>query len=189
MRFGGSQIPMRLRVARTIVYCQAAIMVLIAALALEVLIIGGASTGISLTGLVDKQALSGSGVTALALALVVIGIVLVVVEHQVAVRGTGARPVLAVAEVALAVYLIGFMTNSVETWVFGPAAGAAILLLHYWPELHGYFYASDPPAPATAIPVAPPPAALPDLPVPPASADMPAGAEEPISDATARPNL
>jgi len=192
MRFGGSQIPMRLRVARTIVYCQAAIMVLIAVLALEVLIIGGsngANTGVTLTGVVDKQALSGSGVTALALALVVIGIVLVVVEHQVAARGTGARPVLAVAEVALAVYLIGFMTNSVETWVFGPAAGAAILLLHYWPELHGYFYASDPPAPATAIPVAPPPAALPDLPVPPASADRPAGAEEPISDATARPNL
>jgi uncharacterized membrane protein YjgN (DUF898 family) len=74
MRFGGSQIPIRLRVARTILYCQAAIMVLIAILALEVLIIGGASTGISLTGVVDKQALTGSGVTALALVLVVIGI-------------------------------------------------------------------------------------------------------------------
>ena len=32
MRFGGNQLPMRLRVARTILYCQAAIMVLIAAL-------------------------------------------------------------------------------------------------------------------------------------------------------------
>ena len=195
MRFGGNQLPMRLRVARTILYCQAAIMVLIAALALEVLIIGGASTGISLTGLVDKQTLTGSGVTALALVLVAIGIVLVVVEQQVTARGASARPLLAVVEVALAVYLIGFMTNSVETWVFGPAAGAAVLLLHYWPELHGYFFASYSTAPATAIPVAPAPAAPPDAPTPPVSADAPvdgtwpAGAVGPNSDVTARPNL
>ena len=195
MRFGGSQLPIRLRVARTILYCQAVIMVLIAILALEVLIIGGTSTGISLTGLVDKQALTGSGVTALALVLVVIGIVLVVVEQQVVARGASARPLLAVAEVALAVYLIGFVTNSVETWVFGPAAGAAVLLLHYWPELHAYFFASDSTAPATAIPVGPAPAAPPDAPTPPVSADppvnadLPAGAAEPNSDVTARPTL
>lgn len=195
MRFGGSQIPIRLRVARTILYCQAAIMVLIAILALEVLIIGGTSTGISLTGVVDKQALTGSGVTALALVLVVIGIVLVVVEQQVVARGASARPLLAVAEVALAVYLIGFVTNSVETWVFGPAAGAAVLLLHYWPELHAYFFASDSTAPATAIPVGPAPAAPPDAPTPPVSADppvnadLPAGAAEPNSDVAARPTL
>ena len=195
MRFGGSQIPIRLRVARTILYCQAVIMVLIAILALEVLIIGGTSTGISLTGLVDKQALTGSGVTALALVLVVIGIVLVVVEQQVVARGASARPLLAVAEVALAVYLIGFVTNSVETWVFGPAAGAAVLLLHYWPELHAYFFASDSTAPATAIPVGPAPAAPPDAPTPPVSADppvnadLPGGAAEPNSDVTARPTL
>jgi hypothetical protein len=174
---------MRLRVARTILYCQAAIMVLIAALALEVLIIGGASTGVSLTGVVDKQALTGSGVTALALVLLVIGIVLVVVEQQVAARGASARPLLAVAEVALAVYLIGFVTNSVETWVFGPACGAAILILHYWPELHSYFFASDSATPASAVSVPPAPAALPDL------ASSPSAAAEPNSDATARPNL
>jgi hypothetical protein len=195
MRFGGSQIPIRLRVARTILYCQAAIMVLIAILALEVLIIGGTSTGISLTGVVDKQALTGSGVTALALVLIVVGIVLVVVEQQVVARGASARPLLVVAEVALAVYLIGFVTNSVETWVFGPAAGAAVLLLHYWPELHAYFFASDSTAPATAIPVGPAPAAPPDAPTPPVSADppvnadLPAGAAEPNSDVTARPTL
>ena len=157
---------MRLRVARTILYCQAAIMVLIAALALEVLIIGGASTGISLTG---------SGVTVLALLLVVIGIALVVVEQQVTARGAGARPLLAVAEIALAVYLIGFMTNSVETWVFGPAAGAAVLLLHYWPELHAYFFGSGSATPASA-----------DRPV---DGDRPAGASDPNSDVTARPHL
>jgi hypothetical protein len=183
MRFGGSQLPIRLRVARTILYCQAAIMVLIAALALEVLIIGGASTGVSLTGVVDKQALTGSGVTALALVLLVIGIVLVVVEQQVAARGASARRLLAVAEVALAVYLIGFVTNSVETWVFGPACGAAILILHYWPELHSYFFASDSATPASAVSVPPAPAALPDL------ASSPSAAAEPNSDATARPNL
>src|ERR1035441_10168466 len=176
MRFGGNQLPMRLRVARTILYCQAAIMVLIAALALEVLIIGGANTGVSLTGVVDKQALTGSGVTALAL-------VLVVVEQQVTARGAGARPLLAVAEVALAVYLIGFVTNSVETWVFGPACGVAILIPHYWPELHSYFFASDSVTPASAVSVPPAPAALPDL------AGPPVGAAEPDSDATARPNL
>jgi hypothetical protein len=175
MRFGGSRLPMRLRVARTILYCQAAIMVLIAALALEVLIIGGASTGISLTGLVDKQSLTGSGVTVLALLLVVIGIALVVVEQQVTARGAGARPLLAVAEIALAVYLIGFMTNSVETWVFGPAAGAAVLLLHYWPELHAYFFGSGSATPASADP--------------PVDGDRPAGASDPNSDVTARPHL
>ncbi len=183
MRFGGSQLPIRLRVARTILYCQAAIMVLIAALALEVLIIGGASTGVSLTGVVDKQALTGSGVTALALVLLVIGIVLVVVEQQVAARGASARRLLAVAEVALAVYLIGFVTNSVETWVFGPACGAAILILHYWPELHSYFFASDSATLASAVSVPPAPAALPDL------AGPPAVTAEPNSDASARPNL
>jgi hypothetical protein len=110
-------------------------------------------------------------------------------------RGASARPLLAVAEVALAVYLIGFVTNSVETWVFGPAAGAAVLLLHYWPELHAYFFASDSTAPATAIPVGPAPAAPPDAPTPPVSADppvnadLPAGAAEPNSDVAARPTL
>ena len=207
MRFGGNQLPMRLRVARTILYCQATIMVLIAALALEVLIIGGSSTGVALTGVVDKQALNGSGVTALALVLVAIGVVLVVVEQQVVARGPGTRPLLAVVEVALAVYLIGFMTNSVETWVFGPAAGAAVLLLHYWPELHAYFFAADAVTPAPDALLSPAPAwtpggaepkaaaAPPDAPTPPVSADAPvdgtwpAGAVGPNSDVTARPNL
>jgi hypothetical protein len=189
MRFGGSQIPTRLRVARTIVYCQAVIMVLIAILALEVVVIGGTQTGVTLTGVVHRQVLTGSGISTFAFALVVIGIVLVVVEQQVRARGPGARPLIAAAEVALAVYLIGFMTSSVETWVFGPAAGVAILVLHYWPELHGYFYASDQPAPATALPAPPAPAALPDPPGPRVSAGPPSGAVEPNSDANARPNL
>jgi hypothetical protein len=182
MRFGGSRLPMRLRVARTILYCQAAVMVLMAALAFEVTIIGGADTG-QLTGVVDKQPLTGSGMTAVAVLLVVIAMVLVVVEQQVTARGAGARLVLAAAEVALAVYLIGFVADSVGTWVFGPACGAAILILHYWPELHSYFFASESATLATAIPVPLAPAALPDL------ADLPAGAAEPKSDATARPNL
>jgi hypothetical protein len=111
----------------------------------------------------------------LALLLVVIGIALVVVEQQVTARGAGARPLLAVAEIALAVYLIGFMTNSVETWVFGPAAGAAVLLLHYWPELHAYFFGSGSATPASADP--------------PVDGDRPAGASDPNSDVTARPHL
>jgi hypothetical protein len=179
MRFGGSQLPMRLRVARTILYCQATVMALIGAFALEALIIGGASTGGSLTGVVDKQTLTGSGVTAVAVVLVAIAIVLIVVEQQVTVHRGGTRLMFAGVELALAVYLIGFMQNSVQTWLFGPACGVAILILHYWPELHSYFYAADPTTPANAIPV--PPA--------PADPDADADAIEPNSDATTRPHL
>jgi hypothetical protein len=169
MRFGGSKLPMRLRVARTILYCQAAIAVLLGAFALEVLVIGGEGTGLPLTGVVDRQTLTGSGVTAFAVVLIAVAIVLVVVEQQVAARGAGARLVLAVAELAFAVYLIGFVSTSVGTWLFGPVLGVAVLILHYWPELHSYFYASDQTTPANV--------------------DTPAGAVETDSDATARPNL
>ena len=206
MRFGGSQLPLRLRVARTILYCQAAVMVLIAAFALEILVIGGAGTGLPLTGVVDKQMLIGSGVTALALTLIGVAVVLVIVEQQVTARGAGARPVLAVAEVGLAIYLIAWVSNSVGTWIFGPACGMAVLILHYWPELHSYFFAADAvtPAPGAALTPAAPETAADSEPAAstesPASAESPAGTAspgtteprlgiEPDSDATARPPL
>ena len=174
MRFGGSQLPMRLRVARTILYCQAAIVVLIAAFALEILVIGGPGTGFPLSGVVDKQTLTGSGATALALTLIAIAVILVIVEQQVSSRGAGARMVLVAAEIAFGVYLIGWLANSLGTWIFGPACGAAVLILHYWPELHSYFFAADAATPAPDVPLSPAPSGTLGGGEPPASAEPPA---------------
>jgi hypothetical protein len=177
MHFGGRQLLLRLRVARTILYCQAAVMILIAAFALEILVIGGAGTGFPLSGVVDKQTLTGSGVTALALALIGIGFVLIVIEQQVTSRGARARLMLVAAEIAFAVYLIGWVANSVGTWLFGPACGAAVLILHYWPELHSYFFAADAVAPV------PDPAPSPATPGTDGGSEPPVGVEPPSSDA------
>ncbi len=175
MRFGGSQIPLRLRVARTIIYCQAAIMFLIAAFDLEILVIGGAGTGFPLSGVVDQQTLTGNGATALALTLIVVAIALVVLEQQVTSRGGRARLVLVAAEVAFAGYLLGWVANAVGTWLFGPACGVAVLTLHYWPELHSYFFATDAVTPAPAA--LPPPVGS----TPPASTESPASIGSPAS--------
>jgi hypothetical protein len=206
MRFGGSKTPLRLRVARTILYCQAAILALIAVFALEILVLGDAGTGFPLSGLVDQQTLTSSGATAFALTLLGVAVVLVVVEQQVAARGARARLVLVAAEVAISACLIGWVSSSVGTWLFGPACGAAVLILHYWPELHAYFFAADAVTPAPAAPLSPAPAWTPGgaeptagagpvasgTPAPdtqPPAAAWPPTTSGPNSDAAARPHL
>jgi hypothetical protein len=135
MGFGTRQLPIRLRAARTIVYCQAAILVLTAVFALGIVMMGGQGAGFTLSGLAFRTSITGGGVATFALVYLAVASAVVVVEHQVAVRGDTARLALVAVEVALSVYLIGFVDAAPGGWIFGPAAGAAVLALHYWPEL------------------------------------------------------
>jgi hypothetical protein len=83
---------------------------------------------------------------------------LVVAEQQAGLHGGNVRLLLAGAELAVSVYLIGFLANSVGAWLFGPACTVAVLTLHYWPELKAYFFAPDAATPAPASPEQPVPA-------------------------------
>jgi hypothetical protein len=171
MRFGTRQLPVRLRVARTIVYCQAALVILIALFALEILILGGTGTGFPLSGIFADTTVTGNGMTILAILYFAVAVALVAVEQRAATRGGTDRLTLVGTEIALAVYLIGFAANSPGAWICAPAAGIAILVLHYWPELTSYFLVSDAGTPA------------------PASPEQPAPITDPGADGTAPPPL
>jgi hypothetical protein len=158
MRFGSRQLPVGLRVARSIAYCQAAIVVLIAAFALEVVVLGGTGTGFPLGGLLASTTVTGSGVMTLTVVCLAVAACLAVAEQQAGLHGGNVRLVLAGAELAVSVYLVGFLANSVGAWIFGPACAVAVLTLHYWPELKAYFFAPDAATPVPASPEQPVPA-------------------------------
>jgi hypothetical protein len=151
MDFGTRQLSGYLRVVRVIVYCQAAIMVLTAIFAFGLMAMGG-SAGFTLTGIVSHTTVSGGAVTTFAFVYLVVAVALVAVEREAARRGGGARLVLVAAEVALAVYLIGFVDAAPGGWIFGPVAGAAVFLLEYWPQLRSRspMRGSATPAPAAS---------------------------------------
>jgi len=156
MGFGTRNLPVRLRAARTIVYCQAALVLLSAAFAVEAQIIAGSNSGFGLSGLLVSTELTGTGVTVVLLADIVVACALVVADQRAARRGGIARYGVDIAEAVLTVYLVGFVGATLGAWIFGPLAGAAVLLLHHWPELHAYFFAAD--ASPAALAAAEPPA-------------------------------
>ena len=131
MSFGTRRLSVRLQAARGIAYCQALVLGLIAVFALGILAIGGA--GFTLSGIASHASLDGSAVVTLAL-LYIAAAVVVALEHQVAVWGGTALLLLVVVEVALSVYMIGFVDAAPGGWVFGPVAGAALIALHAWPR-------------------------------------------------------
>ena len=144
MRFGTArQLPGRLRAARTIVYCQAAVVAMVAAFMLEFMVINGPDSGFPLAGIFTSTTVTGTGLLVLALAHVIAAMLLVLVEQRASVGDAKARGWLIAAEVAIAVYLIGFVATTGGSWIFGPAAAMAILALHEWPALRRYFSASD----------------------------------------------
>ena len=143
MRFGTRKLPGRLRAARTIVYCQAAAVAMIAAFMLEFLAINGSESGFPLAGILTNRIVTGTGVLVFALAHLVAAIVLVVVEQRASVGDATARGWLIAAEVAISLYLVGFVATTAGAWLFGPTAAAAILVLHEWPALRAYFTASE----------------------------------------------
>ncbi|MGD1053366.1 MAG: hypothetical protein ABR950_06005 [Candidatus Dormibacteria bacterium] len=175
MRFGGNQLPLRIRVARTILYCQATVLMLIAVFTFAIVTTGGTGSGLRISGIADEQTLTGSEISTLAVALIAIGVVLVVVEQQVRKRGGDARLVLAGVELVSSVGLITFVSDSAGMWLFCPVFGIAVVILHYWPELHSYFYASETAAAPPVIAAPPAPVSRPDPGDPPSPADPPGG--------------
>jgi len=184
MRFGKRQLGARLVIARLLTYCQAAALALVALNLLEVLLIGGAGSGLSFRGLLATTAINGSGAVVSALAFVVVALVLIAVEQRAA-GGGAARRTLAAAELAFALCFVAFVANAAGGWVIGPAAALAVVGLHCWPELRAYFFADesvgtagDGDAPQAAIPapasaagvswgIAAAPPAAPDAPLSP----------------------
>jgi len=195
MRFGKQRLGTRLVIARVVAYCQAAALVLVAVNLLEILLIGGTSSGLSFRGAFTSTPISGNGTVVAAFALFVVAVLLIVAEQRAA-GGGGARRTLAAAEVIFAVGFVGFVADAAGGWLFGPAAALVVVGLHYWTELRAYFFADDtaatasdsatpasatlstalvPPSAAAATPeatVAPPftPLASPGPPVPTAGA-------------------
>jgi hypothetical protein len=145
MRFGKQHLDTRLVIARVVVYCQAAALTLVAVQLLEILLIGGASGGLSFRGVFTSTPISGNGTIVSAFAFVVVALVLIVVEQRAA-GGEGARQTLAAVEIIFAVCFVGFVATAAGGWVFGPAAALVVVGLNYWPELIAYFFADDAPA-------------------------------------------
>ena len=110
MRFGKQHLDTRLVIARVVAYCQAAALILVAVNLLEILLIGGASGGLSFRGVFTSTPISGNGTIVAAFALFVVALVLIVVEQRAA-GGEGARPTLAAAEVIFAVGFVGFVAD------------------------------------------------------------------------------
>jgi hypothetical protein len=152
MRFGKRQLPMRLRVARTIAYCQAAVLVLMAIFGLEVVGLGGSTDGVSLNGLMASPTLSGGGVMTYALVLFVAAVIVIAVEQQAGTHPASYRLALVGVELILSAYLILVVDNRYGSWIVGPACGVAVIALHYWPELRGHLHA---PGAAEAAPASP----------------------------------
>jgi hypothetical protein len=130
MRFGGRQLPMRLRVARVIVYCQALLLGLIAVFTIETLMMGSGA-GIRFQGVFASQTLTGSAVTSVIIIQLVAAMVLVVLNHA-AEHGGGFRWAMTAVEVAVGAYLVGFISDTASTWVLGPVVCAAVIVLHHW---------------------------------------------------------
>ncbi len=131
MRFGGRQLPMRLRVARAIVYCQALLLGFIAIFTLETLMLGS-NNGIRFAGLVANQILSGNAVSGVIAVQVVAAFALVILNHA-AERGGAFRWAMTAVEVAVGLWLVGFISDTPSTWVLGPVVCAAVIALHHWP--------------------------------------------------------
>jgi hypothetical protein len=142
MRFGKQRLSARLVTSRVVVYCQAAVLALVAITLLEILLVGGSSSGLSFPGVFTNTPVSGNGALIAAVGFIALAVALIAVEQQGA-AGGGARRTLAVTEVAFAVCFVGFVANDPGGWLFGPAAALVIVGLHYWPELKAYFFADD----------------------------------------------
>ncbi len=121
---------MRLRVARVIVYCQALLLGFIAIFTLETLMLGS-NNGIRFEGLASNQLLTGNSVTGVIVVQVVAAFALVILNHA-AEGGGGFRWAMTAAEVAVALWLVGFISDSLSTWVLGPVVCAAVIALHHW---------------------------------------------------------
>ena len=130
MRFGGRDLPMRLRVARVIVYCQALLLGLIAVFTIETLMMGSGA-GIRFQGIVSSQTLTGGAVTSVIVIQLAAAFALVVLNHA-AERGGGMRWAFTAAEVFVGAYLVGFVSDTSSTWVLGPVVCAAVIALHHW---------------------------------------------------------
>jgi hypothetical protein len=181
MRFGKQHLGPRLVLARIVAYCQAAVLVLVAVNLLEILLIGGSTSGLSFQGAFATTSVSGNRTVVTAFALFVVAVVLILVEQRAAGDG-GARRALAVVEAVFAIGFVGFVAAALGGWLFGPAAALIVVGLHYWPELRAYFFAdkianaasegAEPPALPLDTPAPPmaPPFASPTSPSPAISA-------------------
>ncbi len=142
MRFGKQHLGTRLVIARVVLYFQAAALALVAVNLLEVLLIGGAGSGLSFRGAFTSTPISGNGAIVSAVAFVVVALALIVLEQRAA-RGGSARQTLAAVEIIFAICFVGFVASAAGGWVFGPAAALIVVGLHYAPELKTYFFADD----------------------------------------------
>jgi hypothetical protein len=189
MAFGTHHLAGRLVAARTIAYFQGAILAYVGLNVLAIDLIGGSGSSSQFSGMVSRSTVTGKGALGFALVFFVIAVVVILTEGRAATHLGDARVVLAVVETALAVYMIGFVSDGVGGWLFGPACAVAVLVLHYVPELRAYFFADDtttatPPPPVPAASVVDPPAP----PAPPAL-EPPAPPPAPDTDGMASPPL
>lgn len=136
MRFGGQRPPGRLLVARSLVYLEAGVLLIWDAWSLLFTLSGGGTqAGLSLSGLVDRQELSGAGLLMVAVLQLLIAGALVYLDREASAAPLAHRRTMSAVQVAYAAYMVGFLSSAVGDWIFGPLLAAAVIALHWWPEL------------------------------------------------------
>ena len=137
MLFGRSRSPGRLLGARSIVYFQAGLLAISAAVdALFALSAGGlVGGGVVLSGLFTHASIEGGGLIALALLQAALAAVVVYLAHEAEANPAAFRSSLTAAQAGYAVYLVGFGSVSLGAWIIGPLLSAIVVSLHWWPEI------------------------------------------------------
>jgi len=164
MRFGGKRAPGYLLVARSLVYLQAGLLLVMdgwAALAA----LGAGNFSVQLSGLISHADITGSGVLLFALIQAAIAIGLVYLDFEAERNAESYRGTFTAVEVGFALYMILFIDTAGGAWIFGPLLGIAVICLHWWPELDRKLLGGSTPAPeptpastvSPAAPVAGPP--------------------------------
>lgn len=136
-QFGRARPAGRLLAARSLVYLQAGILVLGAAWMFVVLITAGSTsaTAFPLQGLVDRTNVSGAGVAVLAVLNVGLAAAAVFLDREAEHNPQGYRTTFAALEIAVSLYLIGFIGTAVGDVLFGPVLALILIAIHWWPEL------------------------------------------------------
>ncbi|HYA01313.1 MAG TPA: hypothetical protein VEK76_13340 [Candidatus Binatia bacterium] len=135
MGFGRKLPPGRLLVARSLVYLQAGILLIIAAGGVIFGMAAGGGSSVTYSGLFGHQTLSGSAILGAAVFQLLIAVAAVGLDRAAASNPGSYRGVLTLVEAGLGLYIVGWVSVSAGAWIFGPLLCVVVLALHWWEPL------------------------------------------------------
>ena len=149
MRFGRQRPPGRLLFARSLVYLQAGMLLIIDGIAVLFALTGGIT--LSLQGYLARP--SGTGLLIAGVLQLGFAAALVLLDKEAATNPVSYRGGMTALQVVFGIYMVGFVGTGAGTWLFGPIFCAIVIGLHWWPELERLVlgsYQTEPPARAEA---------------------------------------